>query len=68
MNRQALDQIMDLWEHDPDFRARLQADPQAAAEQTGIALGEEELDVLRQVDWGAKNLELAPRVSKVSPP
>lgn len=67
MNREALDQIMDLWEHDPEFRARLQADPKAAA-AASIALGPEELDVLQQMDWGAKDVELAPRVNKVSPP
>ena len=68
MNRQALDQIMDLWEHDPEFRARLKADPQAAVAAASIAIGPEELEVLQQMDWGAKDVELAPRVNKVSPP
>ena len=68
MNRQTLDQIMDLWERDPDFRVRLQADPQTAATAAGIPLGEEELEALRQTDWGAKDVALAPRVNKVSPP
>jgi hypothetical protein len=68
MNQEALDRIMDRWEGDPDFRAHLQADPQAAAAEAGITLADDELEVLRQVDWSASNLELAPRVSKVSPP
>ena len=64
MSSNALDQIMERYTQDPAFKARLQADPEAAARDAGITLDEEDRQALRGLDFSLPDDQLQARVSK----
>lgn len=47
--------VLDLWEHDENFRARLRSDPEGAVRDAGITITPEEMngmrDKLARTDW-----------------
>jgi len=50
---------------DPDFRAKLVADPEKALKEAGYDLTEEQMAALKQVDLEGFSADLDERVSKM---
>jgi predicted DNA-binding protein (UPF0251 family) len=50
MSLAAVQQLIERWEQDEQFRNQLQQDPEAAVQQANINLEPEELEALKSVD------------------
>lgn len=58
MSQQAVEQLIDRWITDAEFREALRADPEAAVKAAGVELTEEEWAALRAIDWAQSDDEL----------
>lgn len=63
MSRQVIGLLMDRWINDPEFRKQLKKDSIATVTSMGVKLEEEELTVLKKIDWSLSDEELQKRVS-----
>ena len=63
MSRAAVETLIDRWMNEPDFRAALRRDAEAAVRETGADLSAEEWDAFRQIDWNLPDEELQTRVN-----
>ncbi|HLH21984.1 MAG TPA: Os1348 family NHLP clan protein [Chloroflexota bacterium] len=59
MSAEAVERLMRRWVDEPEFRAELCANAEAAARRHGFDLCEEEWTALRHFDWWAAEEELA---------
>ena len=68
MGREDLEQQVNRWLEQPDFREELRRDPVAALQRMGVALklDEEDLAVLRGIDWGLPDAELQARLRETA--
>ncbi|MGO9059537.1 MAG: Os1348 family NHLP clan protein [Candidatus Binataceae bacterium] len=63
MSRAAVETLIDRWMNEPDFRAALRQDAEAAVRTSGVELTSEEWDALRRIDWNLSDEELQSRVN-----
>ncbi|MGO9059539.1 MAG: Os1348 family NHLP clan protein [Candidatus Binataceae bacterium] len=63
MSRAAVESLIDRWMNEPDFRAALRQDAEAAVRTSGVDLTSGEWDVLRRIDWNLSDEELQTRVN-----
>ena len=66
MSRQALEQLVQRWTDDPDFREAVQRDPEGAIERAGYRLDEPEWAIVRDTDWSQPEEELRTRLADVA--
>jgi len=66
MSREALEQIVQRWTDDLDFREALQRDPDGTIERAGYQLNEQEWAVLRDTDWNQSDEDLRTRMADVA--
>ncbi len=68
MGRDDLEQQVNRWLAQPDFREELRRDPVAALQRMGVALklDEEDLAALRAIDWGLPDAELQARLRETA--
>jgi len=64
MAQRDLDQLVDLWNTDAEFRAKMRDDPEGTVRSHAVQLSDDELQALRAVDWSASDEELGARISK----
>ena len=64
MSRQAVEELMDRWMNEPEFRQQMRSDPEATVRGTGVELDDEEWSALRSMDWNVSDEELQARASK----
>jgi hypothetical protein len=64
MSRQAVEELMDRWMNEPEFRQQMKNDPEGTVRATGVELDETEWSALRSMDWNASDEELQARASK----
>jgi hypothetical protein len=64
MSRAAIGNVIDRWLNEPDFRAVIRRDPEAAVRAEGVELDPDEWAALREVDWSLPDEELNSRLSK----
>jgi hypothetical protein len=64
MSREAVEQLMDRWENEPAFRAKLRQDPEATVRASGLELDAAEWAALKSIDWSLSDEELRARASK----
>jgi predicted ribosomally synthesized peptide with nif11-like leader len=64
MSREAIEQLIDRWMDDPEFRAAVRQDPEGTVRATGLELTQDELAALRAVDWNLSDEELTARASR----
>ena len=65
MSRAAVENLIDRWMNEPDFRAALRPDAEAAVRPSGADLSAEEWDALRRIDWSLPDEELQSRVNAI---
>lgn len=58
MSAEAVQRLMNRWLNEPEFRAELCEDAEAAARRHGFELCEDEWVALRNFDWCAADEEL----------
>ncbi|MGO9056588.1 MAG: Os1348 family NHLP clan protein [Candidatus Binataceae bacterium] len=63
MSRAAVESLIDRWMNEPDFRAALRQDAEAAVRTSGVDLSAEEWDAVRQIDWNLSDEELQTRIN-----
>ena len=63
MSRAAVETLIDRWMNEPDFRAALRQDAEAAVRTSGADLSAEEWDALRRIDWSLPDEELQSRIN-----
>ena len=56
--------LLERWSEDVGFRTQLRADPMAAVATMGADLDEEQLEVLRSLDWTLSDEELEALLEK----
>jgi hypothetical protein len=66
MSRQALEQLVQRWTDDPDFREAVHRDPEGAIERAGYRLDEHEWAIIRATDWSQPEDELRTRMADVA--
>ncbi|MGO9059536.1 MAG: Os1348 family NHLP clan protein [Candidatus Binataceae bacterium] len=66
MSRAAVETLIDRWMNEPDFRAALRKDADAAVRASGVELTSEEWDALRRIDWTLSDEELQTRVNAMA--
>ena len=66
MSREAIDELIDRWLEDPQFRAAVRHDPDAAVRSTGLTLDEDEWAAVRHTDWTLPDDELSSRMTKTA--
>jgi hypothetical protein len=65
MNRETMDQLVERWHGDAEFRAALRADPEGTLAREGIALSNAERAALRGLGLDrVSDAELEARISK----
>jgi hypothetical protein len=65
MSKADLEALIDRWTNEPDFREKMQRDPEGTVREAGLDLDSEELAALRAVNWRASDQELQPLLSKM---
>jgi len=65
-NPESMQQLADRFVNDADFRQQMKQDPEGAAEDSGLALDEEDKQALRSIDWSGSDEELKEHVSKAT--
>jgi hypothetical protein len=65
MSRAAIGTLIDRWLNEPEFRAAVRVDLQAAVRDSGAELNAEEWAALREIDWNLPDEELNSRLSKM---
>lgn len=66
MSQSTINNLVDRWLSDPDFRQALRSDPRAAVETSGYTLDPDEWAALDAIDWNLSDEQLQARVSKVA--
>lgn len=66
MSRQALEQLVQRWTDDPEFREAVQHDPEGAVERAGFRLDEHERAIVRDTDWSRPDDGLRTRMADVA--
>ena len=66
MSRQALEQLVQRWTDDPQFREALQRDPEGTIEWAGYQFDEAEWAIVRDTDWSQPDEELRTRMAEVA--
>jgi hypothetical protein len=64
MSGEGIEHLIDRWLNEPDFRARLRADPEGTVRDSGVELDADEWEALRGIDQGLPDQELQTRVSR----
>ena len=52
------DDLIRRWNQDPDFRDKMRSDPESAVQEHGVPLDDEELELVRQLEWKRADDEL----------
>ncbi len=63
-NQEAMQQLAGRFMEDAGFREEMRRDPEAAAENSGFRLDEEDRQALKSMDWGGSDEQLNERLSK----
>jgi len=66
MSREALEQLVQRWLDDPEFRDGVQRDTDGTIERAGYQLDEQEWAVVRDTDWSQPEEELRTRMADVA--
>ena len=66
MSREALEQLVQRWVDEPDFREAVQRDPEGTIEHAGFQLDEQEWAIVRDTDWSQPQEELRTRMADVA--
>jgi hypothetical protein len=61
MSLEAVQALIDRWDHDPAFRAAVRQDPEGTIRATGVELDPLEWDAIRAIDWSLSDDELRAR-------
>ncbi len=64
MSRQAVEQLMDRWMNEPNFRDEIRRDPEGTVRRMNLELDEDEWAALRNMDWKLPDEELQARANK----
>jgi hypothetical protein len=68
MNPTGMLEIANRYLNDPQFKERMRKDPEGTAESTGLKFDDEDLQSIRDSDWGPSGEEeLKERMSKSLP-
>lgn len=65
MSRENIGKLMDRWINEPSFREELRADAEGVVSKCGLELDEDELVVLKSIDWSLSDEELQQRANKM---
>ena len=65
MSREALEQLMERWRNDPEFREALRRDLEGTVQRAGYRLDEPEWATLRDTDWSLSDEALQTRMADV---
>lgn len=66
MSRESVEELIDKWMSDKEFRADIRKDAEGAVRRLGMDLTEEEWAALRNVDWSLSDEELKSRISRAA--
>ncbi len=61
MSLEAVQALIDRWDHDPAFRAAVRQDPEGTIRATGLELDPLEWEAIRNIDWSLSDDELRAR-------
>ncbi len=61
MAKKSLDELIERWRNDPNFREEMRSDPEGAVRRSGHELSEDEWATLRSMDWNNADSELDSR-------
>ena len=64
MSQQAVEQLLDRWMNEPQFREQLRQDPEGTVRGAGVELDADEWAALRSTDFNLSDEELQTRISK----
>ncbi len=64
MSRQAVEQLMDRWMNEPNFRDEIRRNPEGTVRRMNLELDEDEWAALRNMDWTLPDEELQARANK----
>jgi hypothetical protein len=64
MSREVIEELIDRWMDDSDFRAAVRRDPEGAVRATGLELDVDEWAAVHQIDWSLSDEELSSRANK----
>ena len=63
-DQDAIQQLLDRWTNDPEFRATYQADPEKAIRSAGFDLSDEDWQAVRATNFDLADGKLAERINK----
>jgi hypothetical protein len=66
MSREALEQLVQRWTDDPEFREAVQRDPEGVIERAGYHLDEHEWTIILDTDWTQPEEALRTRMADVA--
>jgi len=61
MSREAIEEMVDRWMNDLEFRQAVQRDAEAAVRAAGFELDADEWSALKAIDWNMSDEELMTR-------
>lgn len=64
MSQDALEELLDRWLNDSDFRETYRSDPEIAVKDVGLTLSADEWAELRKIDTALPDEQLKPRVTR----
>jgi hypothetical protein len=64
MSQDALEELLDRWLNDSNFREAYRSDPEIALKDVGLTLSPEEWAELRKIDTALPDEQLKPRVTR----
>lgn len=68
MSQEALEQVMDRWTNDPNFRQQVETDPEGTIRREGFSLDASELEAVRNMASSLPDQALKGRDSKSNMP
>jgi hypothetical protein len=67
MNPSSMMELLDRYLNDPQFKEQMRQDPEGTAQSTGLTFDDEDLQSIRNWDWGPSGEEhLKERMSKAA--
>lgn len=64
MSREAIEELIDRWMDDANFRASVRRDPEGVVRATGLELDVDEWAAIRKIDWSLSDEELSSRANR----
>lgn len=64
MGQMRMQELMDRWTNDPDFREQYQADPEQAIRSAGFNLSDEDWKAVRTANFDLSDGRLPERINK----